>query len=108
MSDWQFCIKEGGNPVERKSVVCTHLQGDWSSSGIGRQLLPLSELSTRLGKETREVHLDCSGIEKIDRCGIEALYSCLHRLQTRGYQPRLIAIPQVVRDFRHFQELLDV
>lgn len=74
------------------------LEGDWTISGVIKQIGPLTELSGRLDAQVTNVVIDCSAIEMIDASGFQVLYTWLQCLHLRGFQPRLVAFSAVVWD----------
>lgn len=92
--------------MEQTETVAARLGGDWTIRGVTQQIDPLTALSEELDPETREVAIDCSGIEMIDVCGFQLLYTWLHCLQMRGFQPRLVRIPAPVAQSQRILGLL--
>lgn len=83
--------------MEKKSAVSASLGGDWTVTGLIDQIDPLTKLSSQLDLSTPNVHVDCSHIEGIDVCGFQLLYTWLHCLTIRGFQPTLVKVPEAVQ-----------
>lgn len=81
--------------------LSARLQGDWTVAGVMKQIDPLTELSELLDPSTPRINVDCSAIEMIDVCGFQLLYTWLHCLQVRGFEPTLVKIPDEVEKAQH-------
>lgn|GEM_PF-6213739 len=82
------------------SAISAALQGNWTRSGLVKQLSFLSELSSRCKDSIGEVHIDCSGIENIDKHGFQVLQLWLSCLYSRGYQPKIIKMSAAIRELQ--------
>lgn len=83
--------------MKRGSDVSATLGGDWTVAGVMDQIDPLTKFSCQLDLSTPRIQVDCSHIEGIDACGFQLLYTWLHCLTIRGFEPTLVKVPEVVQ-----------
>jgi ABC-type transporter Mla MlaB component len=84
--------------MSKTSVSTTHLNGDWTISGIVQQLPRLTKLKFNTDRANAIIAVDCSGIEEIDLHGFELLYVWLHCIKLRGLRTELVNIPDWMRE----------
>jgi len=91
------------------SIISAVLHGDWTRPGLVKQLSSLSELSIRC-KDTGvgEVHIDCSGIDHIDKNGFQVLHLWLRSLHSRGFQPKITKLSSAIRELQEYYGLQPV
>ena len=84
--------------MRQQAGISAQLNGDWTVNGVVRQIEPLVELSNCWDCNSSTVDIDCSGIEEIDSCGFQLLYTWLHCLEIRGIESKLLTLPAGARD----------
>ena len=84
--------------MRQPAGISAHLNGDWTINGVVRQIAPLVELSNCWDCSYPTVDIDCSGIEGIDSCGFQLLYTWMHCLEIKGIESKLVNLPAGARD----------
>ncbi|MBI2353749.1 MAG: STAS domain-containing protein [Deltaproteobacteria bacterium] len=84
--------------VTNSYTATTHLLGDWTIVGVVQQAALLTELQFLRASPGATVVIDCSGIDGIDLSGFQLLYVWLHCIQLSGVRPKLVNMPDWMRD----------
>ena len=92
---------------KQTSNVSGQLKGDWTINGVVRQIPPLMALSDRWDRNFTSVDIDCSGIEGIDICGFQLLYTWLHCLEISGIRSNLVNLPEFAKESQYRLGLTD-
>ena len=83
-----------------QSAVNKHnLSGDWTISGVVKQLDSLSHALQNLeSRGNKKLLVDCGNINSIDMTGLQLLHVWMECARIRGVKPQLINLPV---DMRH-------
>lgn len=87
-----------------------HLIGDWTITGVVKQVSHLTGLHNSGARPGDPVAIDCSGIAGIDLNGFQLLSVWLHCIQLSGLRPKLVNVPNTMREAQKRQgitQLLD-
>jgi len=90
------------------SAATTHLTGDWTIAGVVQQVSRLTEFEIGCARSGVTVVVDCSGIAGIDLSGFQLLYVWLQCIQLRGLRPKLVNMPEWMREAQELQGVSQV
>jgi ABC-type transporter Mla MlaB component len=97
-SDGEVCM------TIRMAGTVARLEGDWTLSGVTRNLdslaLSLQQLESGSGKKLR---IDCGQMEEADISGLQLLNVWMQCVRFRGVEPTLVNVPEKLR---HVMQIL--
>lgn len=70
------------------------LSGDWTISGVVRQLQTLTSFQQTVSTVNSTMLVDCSNIECMDITGMQLLYTWLHCIQIKGITAYITNLPE--------------
>ena len=79
-----------------------YLEGDWTLTGVTKQLGGLSSSLQKLKSANhKSVHIDCSKIEAIDLSGLDLLRVWVELLKIHGVEPNIVNPTDYVQNNIH-------
>lgn len=74
-----------------------HLEGDWTLTGVTRNIGVLALFLQQLEPERKKLRIDCGRMEEADISGLQLLKVWMQCVRLRGVEPILFNVPEKLK-----------